>query len=39
MIGSLYKDDEDFRQNYLFGVTDFHTWIYLKLASTSEFQQ
>jgi len=39
MIGSLYKDDEEFRQTYLFGMTDFHTWIYLKLASVSEFQQ
>mmetsp|Transcript_31977 Transcript_31977/g.48949 ORF Transcript_31977/g.48949 Transcript_31977/m.48949 type:complete len:88 (+) Transcript_31977:431-694(+) len=32
MIGSVYRDDTDFRQTYLFGVTDFQTWIYLKLA-------
>lgn len=35
MTGSLYKDDAEFRQRYLFNNLEVQLWIYLKLASFS----
>ena len=32
MLGSLYNDDIQFQNQYLFGETDIQTWIYLKMA-------
>ena len=33
MIGSLYIDSQEFRQEYLFDHNEIQLWIYLKLAS------
>ena len=34
MSGRLYKnEDQEFRSNFLFGMVDIQTWIYLKVAS------
>ena len=36
MIGSLDKDDKNFRDTILFESIDIQTWIYLKLSSCHE---